>query len=88
MKWITKDGKKIDLYTYNDINHKRNILRMLKRNLEWMPEIPFPNLSNWDSDWVYAAEQSILHQWYSYDAERERIMHNIEWLTNNINKNS
>ena len=35
--WITKDGRKIDIDTWDDLNHMRNVLKMLIREKEFEP---------------------------------------------------
>ncbi len=85
LKWKTKDWLTIDLETYWDLRHMQNILRMINRQIEYTPE-PELNISWSDSDWAYAADQSIIRAYNEYEAYRDSMIKyrdNLKLIINN-----
>lgn len=80
LKWKTQSWKIIDLESYNDFNHIKNILNKLEERLKNTPEIDFPDISGSDADWAYWADQSAIMAWNEYDSQRELLKEYIKQI--------
>lgn len=88
LQWQTQSWEVIDLESYSDINHLKNIFRLQERRLKESPEIDFPDTSGSDSDWAWSCDQSAINQWNQYETYRNWLIEYIKRLEVIIWKNS